>query len=314
MVLFLFQHAFLPVPVWKLTIYHEQNWSQSSIFFLIFPKWLSNFGVNWGVDLFASLCTNQCQLYYTLEKPLPLGSLGLNAFNHPWKFQMSYIFPLPALIPLVLSKFLEEYVTNQFRLLILVAPCWMEAPQLPTLLIVLEDLSHWCPMVKDLITAVSVGKVLKGLPLLNLTLWLLRDMLQRQGFLSYQAVVVTTWASATKSTSSVGKNGQVSVLEMVCQIMPLWPSSSLQGFKSSYHLQINACFYYNTLLHVQFDPWDIVLFPLLQQMLFWFNLLSICNQHIFFRIMLLFLFLLLVVGWLDQASSSSTSYTCWISF
>ena len=41
-------------------------------------------------------------------------------------------FPPPALVPLVLSKFLTEHVKGQLRHLILVAPCWMEAPWLPT--------------------------------------------------------------------------------------------------------------------------------------------------------------------------------------
>ena len=55
----------------------------------------------------------------------------MNAFNHPWKFQVSYVFPPPVLIPLV-SMFLPEYATSQFRLLILEVPYWMEAPWLPT--------------------------------------------------------------------------------------------------------------------------------------------------------------------------------------
>ena len=85
----------------------------------------------WGlleVDLLASSYTTQCQHDYTLESPLALGLLGLNAFNHPWMFQVSYMFPLPALVPLVLFKFLAEHFKGQIRLLILVAPCWMEAP------------------------------------------------------------------------------------------------------------------------------------------------------------------------------------------
>ena len=80
----------------------------------------------WGqpqVDMLASSCTNQCQLYCTLEKPLPSGALGLNTFNHPYKLHMSYAFPLPALILLLLSKFLVENVTSHFRLLFMVAPC-----------------------------------------------------------------------------------------------------------------------------------------------------------------------------------------------
>ena len=40
----------------------------------------------WGlpeVDLLASSHSTQCQHYFTLETPLPLGALGLNAFSHP---------------------------------------------------------------------------------------------------------------------------------------------------------------------------------------------------------------------------------------
>ena len=53
----------------------------------------------WGhpeVDLLAFSHSTQCQHYYTLESPLPLGALGLNVFNHPWMFQVSYVFPPPA--------------------------------------------------------------------------------------------------------------------------------------------------------------------------------------------------------------------------
>ena len=67
----------------------------------------------WGlpeVDLLASFRSTQCQHYFTLETPLPVGALGLNAFSHPWNFQVSYVFPPPALVPLVLAKFLAEHV------------------------------------------------------------------------------------------------------------------------------------------------------------------------------------------------------------
>ena len=35
-------------------------------------------------------------------------SLGGSAFNHPLQFQVSYMLPTPALVPIVLSKFLAE--------------------------------------------------------------------------------------------------------------------------------------------------------------------------------------------------------------
>ena len=57
------------------------------------------------VDVLAFLCTNQGYFDFTVEWPLSPGALGLNAFNHLWKFQACYIFPPSALIPLVLSSF-----------------------------------------------------------------------------------------------------------------------------------------------------------------------------------------------------------------
>ena len=65
----------------------------------------------WGlpeVDLLPSSCSTQCQHYYTLESPLPLGALESNAFNHSWTFQVSYMFPPAALVPLVLSTFWQN--------------------------------------------------------------------------------------------------------------------------------------------------------------------------------------------------------------
>ena len=46
--------------------------------------------------------------------------------------------PSPALVPPVLSEVVAEHVTGQFRLLILVGPCWIETPQLPTDLTMLQ--------------------------------------------------------------------------------------------------------------------------------------------------------------------------------
>ena len=48
--------------------------------------------------------------------------------------------------------------------------------ELPTVLNMLEDIPHQCPIVKDLIMDVLLGWLLKGVALLHLTLWLLRDV------------------------------------------------------------------------------------------------------------------------------------------
>ena len=87
-----------------------------------------------GIDLLTSSCANQWQHYYTLENPLPLGVLGLNAFNQPWSYQMRYTFPSLALVPVVLSMSLAEHIAGQFRLPILVASCCMETDRCPTTL------------------------------------------------------------------------------------------------------------------------------------------------------------------------------------
>ena len=63
-----------------------------------------------------------------------------------------------------------------FRLLILFASCWMEAPWLPKVLKMLEDIYHQYPIVEDLIRNVLVGWVPKVMQLLYLTLWLLSNM------------------------------------------------------------------------------------------------------------------------------------------
>ena len=122
------------------------------------------------VDLLASSHSTQWQHYYTLESPVPLGALGLNAFNHSWTFQVSYVFPSPALVPLVLSMFLVEHVKGQLRHLVLEAPCF------PTVLNMLADVPGWCPIIKDLVVDFSVGQVLNGLPYVYLTLWLVSDV------------------------------------------------------------------------------------------------------------------------------------------
>ena len=75
--------------------------------------------------MLASFHTNQCKHYYTLKNFLLQGTMALNAFIHTWTHQVS-MFPPHAIVPLVLSYFLAEHVTGQFRLLILVIPCWME--------------------------------------------------------------------------------------------------------------------------------------------------------------------------------------------
>ena len=113
---------------------------------------------------------------FHLRNATTSGGLGLKAFSHPWTFQVSYVFPSQGLVFLVMSKFLDEHVDGQLRHWSLVAPCWVEAPWLPTVLNMLADFPWQCPIIKDLIVDVLVGQVVKGLQYLHLTLWQLSDV------------------------------------------------------------------------------------------------------------------------------------------
>ena len=155
-------------------------------------------------------------LYHSMPALLHLGIsttpevLELNAFNHPCMFQVSYMFPCPPLVPLVLSKFLAEHVKGQFRDLILVARCWLKAAWLPTILNMLADIPLQCPIINDLIMDVSVCQVLKGLSYLHLSLWLFSNVCYAdKGSLSQS--VRQRWGQlehlCQQSTSSVGRNG-----------------------------------------------------------------------------------------------------------
>ena len=83
--------------------------------------------------------------YQSMSALLNLGEyttskgLGFDVFNNPWTYQVNYGFPPPALVPLVLSKFPGEHVAGQLGLLILAAPCWMEAPWFLTVPNMLKD-------------------------------------------------------------------------------------------------------------------------------------------------------------------------------
>ena len=94
MLLLLFQHAYLPILLWKPTIYHEEGWFQK---LHLFPCIGQAACQVWGqevVDLLVSSHTNQCQHYYTWQNSLPLGALRLNTFNHPWTYQVTHVFLL----------------------------------------------------------------------------------------------------------------------------------------------------------------------------------------------------------------------------
>ena len=173
MVLLFFQHTFLPTSVWRQIICPRIGCFWSGAFSL---RWLFAFGAFQRWTCWHLLVLLNASIISLWKLLLPLEALGLNASSHPWTFEVSYVFLPLALVPLVLSKFLAEHINGQLRHLILVAPCWMEAPWLPTILNMLADVPQQCPIIKDLVMDVLVGQALRGLQYLHLTLWQLSDM------------------------------------------------------------------------------------------------------------------------------------------
>ena len=163
-------------------------------------------------------------LFYLL---LPSGSLVFIAFNHPWKFQVAYIF-CPALALLVLSMFLMEQVTGQFRLVILVAPCWMETPWLPhcsqhvgrcSSLASHHKWSHWggfCRLGTKEFAITAFNHFTSQ-----------RYVFHRQAE-SFSPSVIRQQChgqlqhAQQRFISNVGKNGKVGVLKRVYQTMPFF--------------------------------------------------------------------------------------------
>ena len=88
---------------------------------------------------------------------------------------MNYIFPLPSLVLLFLSNFLE-HVMGQYRLITLVGPSWVKQYRIPMVFEMLEDIPCPCTMVKHLVRDGLISWVLRGLLSMHLALWLLKGV------------------------------------------------------------------------------------------------------------------------------------------
>jgi hypothetical protein len=117
------------------------------------------------VDLFASRLTNQVEKYFTLDKE-DRSSQGVDAFAHPWQFQVMYAFPPPPLILQMIQK---------FRILggrmILIAPFWTEAPWFQEVISLLENQPLRLRFRQNLVINTKTGRPLTNLSRLRLTVW-----------------------------------------------------------------------------------------------------------------------------------------------
>ena len=129
--------------------------------------------------LLVSSHTDQCHCYTPWRN---------HCLWEPWGSVLSTIlgyirWDMVFLLPILLLKFLAEYVACELKFLFLMHLVgWrLHFPQFSTCW---KIFLIFCSLVKDWIRDVLVGWVLKGLPSLHLTLWLLRETFCRQGFFS----------------------------------------------------------------------------------------------------------------------------------
>ncbi len=96
------------------------------------------------VDLFASLETSHCQLFYSLTE----GTLGTDALAHSWPRGLrKYAFPPVSLLAQTLCKVRE--VEEQ---ILLVAPYWPTRTWFPELMLLVTAPPWQIPLRKDLLT------------------------------------------------------------------------------------------------------------------------------------------------------------------
>ena len=174
MVLILFP-AYIPTHLNMGAISPREGWFQSGICFLTFLSSISSLETSWGGAVGILMYQSMSAVIH-LRKSTTSGSLGFECFQPPLDLSGELWVSSSYIGFLVLSRFLSKHVTGEFKLLILVAPCWMEALWLPIVLGLEADIPHWYPIVKDLIMDISVGWELRGLLRQHFTLWLVRDM------------------------------------------------------------------------------------------------------------------------------------------
>ncbi len=96
------------------------------------------------VDLFASLETSHCQLFYSLTD----GTLGTDALAHSWPRGLrKYAFPPVSLLAQTLCKVREEK-----EQILLVAPYWPTRTWFPELMLLVTAPPWQIPLRKDLLT------------------------------------------------------------------------------------------------------------------------------------------------------------------
>ena len=104
------------------------------------------------VDLFASRVNHQIPEFVSW-RPEP-GTIATNAFNIPWDFPLSYLFPPFCLTPMCLRKVIQEQVDC-----ILIAPVWRSRPLYPALLSMLIERPSLLPQGQRFLKLPGTDKI-----------------------------------------------------------------------------------------------------------------------------------------------------------
>ena len=113
---------------------------------------------------------------------------------------------------LIISKFLAEHSTGQFKFLIPNVPYWVQVSWLPTVLNMLEDIPHQCPLIENCIRD-ALFRLSRQWSVIAVFIPLAaqRCVVQTRALFLCQAVVGVTQVSTTKVADNAGMNGQVGI-------------------------------------------------------------------------------------------------------
>ena len=117
------------------------------------------------IDLFASRTTAQLPKYMSLDRR-DHHAYAVDALSQPWTFPLLYAFPPPTLVPTVVNK-----LRGLPCKMLLIAPCWSDAPWLPMLLEMLCDLPRRIRPTPTLLTNTATGYPVSNSENLHLTVW-----------------------------------------------------------------------------------------------------------------------------------------------
>ena len=169
---------------------------------------IANLGLTGGRSV-GILPYQSMSVYHTFENLLPLGALGFNALNHPWTYQVGYVFPPPVLVLCHVSG----------------RTCDRSILTSNTRCNVLDGGSLACHSSHHIGRHYSPVSCLKGLGAQGYIITAFnplaveRCVLHRKGFSFsvFQAMAGVTEASTTKVMSNFGMYGQADVFMKVYQ-------------------------------------------------------------------------------------------------